>query len=336
MISIRRYLDLYRRPGPGTADSSALAALVSLDFQASLAQLAGVLVSAIGAEADDAPEDITGPFSSSVRGIQQRLETAESPEELEALGGELYKVLDELRDAKRKLERRHTEEVQKMVALLQQTIETLSRGNERSVSRLRRIETQIRSASQISEIVALRDRLRTCVDQIREEAAAEQKEFARSQSQLERDFLVVQESAALARGGIPGRSQAERRIADASATGSLMLVLLERLPAIKARYGTGVSERYFSGFLSQLSGRLPSPRTIFRWNEQAVLVELPQVAPDSAEAELRGQIGDIARAVQMDVGGRVAVLENTHRWCLAACGAGRDDIFQKIEDFLGA
>jgi hypothetical protein len=336
MISIRRYLDLYRRPRSAPDDPVAPAGLISPDFQASLAQLATVLVSEIGAEADGGPEDIIGPFSASMRDIQQRLETAESPEDLEALSAELPSVLRELRDAKRKIEQEHTEEVQKMVAMLQQTIEALSRGNGRSVSRLRRIETQIRSASQISEIVALRERLRACIDEIRDEAAAEQREFAKSKSQLERDFLVVQESAALARGGIPGRSQAERRIADASATGSLMLVLLERLPAIKARYGAGVSERYFSGFLSQLSGRLPSPKKIFRWNEQAVLVELPCVAPDSGEAELRSQLGDISRAVQMDVGGRVAVLENTHRWFLAAGGAGRDDTFRKIEDFLGA
>jgi len=55
----------------------------------------------------------------------------------------------------------------------------------------------------------------------------------REQIGIERDFLLAQEIAALARGGIPGRSQAEQRIARRQ-RGPLVLVLLERLPAIKA------------------------------------------------------------------------------------------------------
>ncbi len=336
MISIRKYLELHRQPDSEAAGPTASAdAGANQGFQASLAQLAAVLVSEIGAEAGDAPGEVMEPFSASMRDIQQRLDTAESPGEIESLSAEIPSVLQELRSAKRKLGQQQTEEVQKMMAMLQQTIEALSHGNDRSVSRLRRIETQVRSASQMSEIVALRERLRSCVDQIREEAAAEQIEFARTKSELERDFLLIQESAALARGGIPGRAQAEQRIAEAPATGAMVLVLLERLPAIKARYGTGVSERYFSGFVSQLSGRLPSPKKVFRWNEQTLLVELPGDASAAGEVGLRSQLGDISRTVRMDVGGRVAVLENAYRWCLTAGGASGDEILQKIGGFLG-
>ena len=331
MISIRRYLDSYRRAEPDTGTPA------DLGFQTSLAHLATVLVSEIGAESLSETDPAFEPFSASIGDIQQRLEAAESPDEIQALSVEIPQVLQGFRRAKQEVDHRQTEEVQKIVAMLQQTIEALSRGNDRSVTRLRRIETQIRSASQISEIVALRERLRTCVDQIREEAAAEQREFAKTKSELERDFVLAQESAALARGGIPGRSQAEQRIAEAGGVAPLVLVLLERLPAIKARYGTGVSERYFSGFVGELTGRLPSPKKMFRWNERTLLVELPgDGAGDMGESELRGRLTDIPRAVQVDVGGRVAVLENTHRWYLVPSGTQRGDILQRIEDFLRA
>jgi len=336
MISIRKYLESYRRARPAE-DESAPVEGPAVDFQASLAHLAAVLVSEVAAEKLRETDPAFEAYTASVEQVRERLEAAESPDDIEALSGEIPRVFEEFRCAKQQVEHRQTEEVRKMVAMLQQTIEALSRGSDRSVTRLKRIESQIQSASQLSEIVALRGRLRMCVDQIRDEAAAEQREFAKTKSELERDFLLAQESVALARGGTPGRAQAEQRLADAPGVAPLALVLLDRLPAIKARYGTGVSERYFAGFLAQLTGLLPSPRKTFRWNERTVMVELPLgKAGGMSEAELRNCLSGMARAVQVDVGGRVAALENSHRWCLVPAGAGREQILQRIEEFVGA
>lgn len=339
MISIRKYLDSYRRaradedePAPEEAAEPA-----ETGFQSCLAHLATVLVSEVAAEKLNETDPVFDAYTASVGEIRQRLEAAESPDEIETLSGEIPRVFEEFRRAKQEVERRQTEEVRKIVAMLQQTIEALSRGSDRSVTRLRRIESQIRSASQLSEIVALRDRLRSCVEQIRDDAAAEQREFAKTKSELERDFLLAQEGIALSRGGTPGRAQAEQRLAEAAGAAPLALVLLDRLPAIKARYGTGVSERYFAGFLGELMGRLPSPKQTFRWNERTVMVELPVgKGAGMSEAELRDCLAGMPRAVQVDVGGRVAALENSHRWCLVPAGAERAQILQRIEEFIGA
>jgi hypothetical protein len=334
MISIRKYLESYRWKLPEESESAPVDG-PAVDFQASLAHLATVLVTEVPAYKLNETDPAFEAYSARVEQIRERLEAAESPEEIEALSGEVPRAFEEFRCAKQQVERRQTEEVRKIVAMLQQTIEALSRGSDRSVTRLRRIESQIQSASQLKEIVALRDRLRTCVDQIRDEAAAEQREFAKTKSELERDFLLAQEGVALARGGTPGRAQAEQRLAEAPGAAPLALVLLDRLPAIKARYGTGVSERYFAAFLGELTGRLPSPKKTFRWNERTVMVELPlREAGGVSEPELRSCLACMARAVQVDVGGRVAALENSHRWCLVPAGAGRERILQRIEEFV--
>jgi len=338
VISIRKYLDSYRRARADLGEEAQAEAVAppEADFQASLAHLAAVLVSEVGAENLSERDPVFEPYTASIGEIRQRLEAAESPDEIEALSGEIPQVFEEFRRAKQVVEQRQTGEVQKIVAMLQQTIEALSRGSDRSVTRLRRIESQVSSASQLSEIVALRERLRSCVDQIRDEAAAEQREFAKTKSELERDFLLAQESVALARGGIPGRSQAEQRVAAAPGAAPLALILLERLPAIKARYGSGVSERYFSGFLSELTGRLPSPKKMFRWNERTLMVELPAGKDGGmSESAFRNCLSAMPRAVQVDVGGRIAAIENTHRWCLLPTGAQKDEVLQRIEDFVG-
>jgi hypothetical protein len=339
MISIRKYLEMYRRPEPAAEEPAETEEpeLAEVDIRPSLAHLAAVLVSEIGSGSLDGSDPAFGPLSESVAGIRGRLEAAATAEEIETIETEVRRVFDELRRAKDAVERRQTKEVQNMVGMLQQTIEALARGSERSVTRLRRIESQVRSASQLGEIVALRDRLRVCVDRIRDEAVAEQREFAKTRSELERDFLMARESVALARGGIPGRSQAEQRLADAPGASPLAVVLLERLPAIKARYGAGVSERYFSGFVGELMARLPAPRKAFRWNEGAVLVELPgDKSAQAGESALRDCLAGLPRSLRVDVGGRVAVLENTHRWCIVPAGAEPGEIHQRIEEFAKA
>jgi hypothetical protein len=73
---------------------------------------------------------------------------------------------------------------------------------------------------------------------------------------------------------------------------------------------------------------------MFRWNERTLMVELPGNAGEMSESDLRNCLSDVPRAIQVDVGGRVAVLENTHRWCLVPAGAQRDEILQRIEDFV--
>src|ERR1017187_7875919 len=118
MISIRKYLDTYRRPhtdacGAREAESVTLA---EVGFQATLAHLATVLVSEIGAENLSETDPAFEPYSASIGDIQQRLEAAESPDEIQALSVEIPQVLQGFRRAKQEVDHRQTEEVQKIVA----------------------------------------------------------------------------------------------------------------------------------------------------------------------------------------------------------------------------
>ncbi|HUP03894.1 MAG TPA: hypothetical protein VMU19_07895 [Bryobacteraceae bacterium] len=335
MISIRKYLEMYRRSQGAIDDAEAEGgvALAEDDLRPALANLAAALVAEIGTGRLPQDDPAYEPLGAAVEGIRRRLEEAEAPEEIEAIAADVRALFEDVRRCEQAAERNETAEVQKMVAMLQETIEALSRGSERSVSRLRRIESQVRSASQLSEIVALRERLRVCVDQIRDEAAAEQREFAKTKSELERSFLMAQESVALARGGVPGRSQAEQRLAEAAGDSPWAAILLERLAVIKSRYGPGVAERYFSSFLTEVLGRLPAPRLVFRWDARTVLVEIQGGGP--ADVMLRSGLAAMPRSAQVDVGGRVAVLENTHRWCLIPAGTRPEAAMARIEEFAG-
>jgi hypothetical protein len=221
--------------------------------------------------------------------------------------------------------------------MLHQTIETLSTGNERSLGRLRRIETDIRSAAQLPQILALKERLNGCLQQIRQEATAEKQDFAVTKARMEREFLSVQEGISVAREGIPGREQAEKDLAADGPRINLVVVVLDRAATIKARFGAGVLERYMVGFLDQLREHLPSPKKVFRWNEHAVVAELPAGGLlESIEPQVRSSLAALPRDSRVDVGQRIAVLENSIRWCVLVVGGGvpREDAIHRIERFV--
>ena len=327
MISIRKYLEM-KLPSCGEAGPSD-----EESFTASLAQLAAVALAEFGTLSHQGAKDATERFLAGVRRTKTLLEEAESPGDIRALCEDLPSVVAEFRRAGHEQEERQTADVQKMVAMLRQTIEALSDGNSRAVSRLRAVESEIQAASQISEITALRGRLRTCVEQIRVSAAAQQAEFAATKARLERDFMVMQENVALARGGIPGRSQAEERMAEALGTARILAVVLDRQHAIKGRFGAAVGEKYVAVFASEVTSRLPAEWKMFRWNERCLVVEAEGAREgEEALAELRRRLSGFPRAVQVDVGGRVALLENAHRCRLIDPSAGPNEIARQIEE----
>ncbi len=329
MISIKKYL--YLKSQPAAPDD----APAEESFHASLAQLASVTLSEIAAQCDGAGNAASGKIAESIGAFRQRLDHAESAPEIDALAAEIPVALKEFRRVKEEQEHRQTLEVQKMVEMLRQTIEALSRGNERSMARLRSIEGDIRAASQISEIVALRERLYTCVEQIRESARAEQREFSAEKAKLERDFSLIQENVALARGGLGGRAEAEKRIAETASSAVFLVLSLERYSAVKARYGAPAAERYFSGFLEEAGARFSAPKTVFRWTERSLLIELPsEGARDAIELDIRGRLAALPRTVRLDVGGRVAVLDNLHRWSLVLPGMPPAEVIQRIDNFV--
>jgi uncharacterized protein YukE len=303
----------------------------------SLAHLAASLLNAMGELCGGQSHSLFEPYPAAIGGLRERLEQAETPQHLEGLAEETVALLQEYHRTQDQVDRQEATEVQRMVTMLHETIETLSTGNERSLGRLRRIESDIRSAAQLPQILALKERLNGCLQQIRQEVTAEKRDFAVTKARMEREFLSVQEGVSVAREGVPGREQAEQTLAADGPRVNLVVVVLERAETIKARFGAGVLERYMVGFLEQLRDQLPSPKKLFRWNEHAVVAELPAGGLlESIEPQVRSSLAALPRDSRVDVGQRIAVLENSIRWCVLVVGGGvpREDAIHRIERFV--
>ena len=126
-----------------------------------------------------------------------------------------------------------------------------------------------------------------------------------------------------------------RRIAGIDRLAFLLVVLMERQPDIKSRYGTGIGEKYVAGFVTELSGRLPASKQIYRWSESALVAEVFDERPaEVVECDIRGRFDTMPRTSDLDVGGRVAVLRSPCRWYVVPPETRREDIPGCVDAFL--
>ncbi|MCL5745066.1 MAG: hypothetical protein M1541_14265, partial [Acidobacteria bacterium] len=206
MILLRKYL--YGGENAASAETIAEDGICS-----ALAQLSSALLSGIGEQMMRERHSALSVFGLETQKLRERLEASNSMEEIRSISTQSGSLLEEFRRARDQMEQHEAAEVQKMVTMLNQTVAVLSSGSERSLLRLRQIEGDLRQASALGDIVALKARLSDCLQYVREQRAQEREDAARSLERMERDVQRLQEGMALARGGIGSRAEAEQHVA---------------------------------------------------------------------------------------------------------------------------
>jgi hypothetical protein len=306
VISIRKYLyegAANGSPRPAEAQSSALAAKVLGGLITSVADhvLSGEALTDLQREA---------------RSLAKRLEIDPSPAVVTAAVAEADDILLRSQTQLEASCRVETAELQKMIAMLSQTLQALSAGSSSSVRRLQRIEQDLESTSAAGDIAAIRGRLAVCLDYVRKEAEKEKAEAERI-GVLEQRFRDAQEQMAILRSGVQGRRDAEEFLHAHHEVGVYLgIFCLEHFAGIHQRYGPAAAEEVASAFIQRRLVTIPSFERVFRWDASTLLVAVVSpAATDAVRAEVRGVVSEpLERHVQ--VGGRLAVLRVAHRWTL--------------------
>jgi hypothetical protein len=113
-----------------------------------------------------------------------------------------------------------------------------------------------------------------------------------------------------------------------------VLIVLERASAIRERFGSVVAERFVYLFVQDLVEHLPAQKRLFRWTENSLLVEVePSGSAEATRALLRNAMGRIPAERRIDVGQRLAVFSNQHRWTAIPAAELRDcaDIVARLD-----
>jgi len=310
MITLRKYL--YGEVTSGTAEAEAIHA-----FCKALTQLSSGLLDGLEQHVFNEPHSAFQTFATEARKFRDRLEGEAEPNDVQSVADNASTLLREFRQARDQVQQSEASEVHKMVSMLNETIAVLASGSERSLSRLRQVETELKNASALSDIVALKSRLNACMTSIREERTREQQETARNISEMKTGVQRAQEGFTLARTGIATRREAEKSIAEAvtSTDSAVAIIVIDLIPTIKSRYNQITAERFVSSFAQELAEHLPSPNRFFRWNEQSLMVTLPESKVFAKlMSDVRERLAQMPRERQMIVGQRSTMFSNAHRW----------------------
>lgn len=333
MISIQKYLAMLP---PGTDASAETSA-----FCDALSSLSARLLEAAGIHLLSRSHPALSSFASQLDTLRARLGEPLRPEEIASLADSAVDILSQHRETAAALDQLNTEEVQRMVAMLNSTIAVLSAGSERSLGRLKQLERDLVATTAIQDIVALRSRLSDCLQYVREEADRERKQHAREVAGIEQTCQKIQENIAVARAGVAGRAEAEQSLAQAASNPSsssyVVVVVLTRAGTVASRFGKDVAERFLQLFARDLVDLLPSPKAVFRWSDQALLAHLDYSgAAAQLKLHLQKQMATIPATRKMELGQRAAMLLNTHQWTMFALRetAGLPDAIRRI-DLLG-
>jgi hypothetical protein len=311
MISIRKYLY-------GQQPAASENPVEAEEFCVALAELGSTLLQAVESEVFCDPHPRLRVYQDTLRQLREKMNSDAEPGMVDKSGTEAVRLIGEYRRTRDELEGAQTAEVQNIIAMLHQTVQVLSSGSERSVSRLKKVEDDLKHASMLGDIVALKSQLSDTMRYVQEQNSREREDSARTVSEIARGVQRVQEGLALARSGMPGRAEAEERLhqaIEARGTYAAAVLVLDRLPVIKQRFGGAVSERYVHLFVQDLMRAIPLEKKLFRWAEAALVLELTTSSPlDRLRGEMHAMLANIPQERQLDVGQRMAVFGNSHRW----------------------
>jgi hypothetical protein len=283
-----------------------------------LAVLAAALLDGIEANVFNVPHPRIRAFAGELARLREALEANPAPAALRNASPAVSTLLERYRLTAEELRERESAEVSQIISMLNQTVAALSGGSERSVGRLRQIESELKQAVALPDIVALKARLSETLTYVREQSIREKIESAREVTALKNETSRVRERIALARGGLPGRAELEQHLAavlSRPVRGVLAGFVLDRAPAIHQRFGDAAGERYVFLFVQDLLRLLPSPSKTFRWSEGVLVVDIETTTqPETVRADLRNSMAGLPPERRLDVGPRVAIFSNQHRW----------------------
>ena len=225
-------------------------------------------------------------------------------------------LLGEHRKAKDELDQKQLHEIQAMVVMFQRSVAELTQGSHRSVDRLLTLEKDLRQASALSDLVALRGRLSNVLDFVRQEREEERFRSTQVVEMLETDFRSSQ-SALLACGvGMPGREQAVatlKRVWREDSVGAM--VRLDQMAQVSERHGTETAQRLLVAMLEAISHQIPLPYSTFLWSPSAVLLLLERTGDrDQARRLIRQKAAQIPAAFMLEVAARKTLFRCPHNW----------------------
>jgi GGDEF domain-containing protein len=207
------------------------------------------------------------------------------------------------------------EELQSVLALAVEAVNSFCLNSDHCVQRLGEIEDQIEDASSVAAIRVLRFRLDECLQRLREEASHQRKQMTGVLDQLRTQLQVAQgarKAASLspandALSGLETRASAELAFAAAielrtPAYGAVFVA--DCLHQINAQYGFSTGDQMLRTLANHLVSHLVAGDRLFRWTGPVFVALLERVEKPHQVRDEINKLTSVKLAAAVQIGNR--------------------------------
>lgn len=228
------------------------------------------------------------------------------------------------------------EEMRQLLALLASLTDSVSRSGADSRRRLEDVERNLRAACTDSDVGAIRHRLERCLQSVREESAAREKQRREQLGMLDMGSASVRAlNPGSKRGG--SREEAVREIDKRVSSGdaSCAAFSFDQLDSVSERFGVRASEAVVESYLRDIRMGLAAQEEIPQclWGPRAVVMILPGSINSNA---FRAAVEAVPLQRTVPAGTRFATISLNVRWAFFDRSAATPSaaIPEKIDEFL--
>jgi GGDEF domain-containing protein len=316
-------------------------------MEGSYRKMVALLFRAISQHAVEGSREDYHRFRSEVDALAERLTPALPMAERFIVIGEALRTLEDYSRRTSDFLRVQSGELQKMIAMLTQTVIAVSANTETSVTGLRDIEKSLERARMVEDIRSVKTQLGECLEGVRGEALRQKADGKAALESLQQELARSKErlSGAPTPTGIdlatslPGKADAQKALEAAVAAPDpryLWLAVVNRLQTVNARFGYWVGDQVLAAAANHFRSGLPADDKLYRWQGPALMAILCRKGGiDTVRGEVR-RLAEHRLEKTFVVDARSFMLPISTNWAVYPIVPPLDVLLRKVEIFTVA
>jgi len=300
-------------------------------------------VTSVHAVEDDVAEHKR--FRADMTALADRLGTKTNISDRSIVVGEALHTIEDYNRRTTNSIQTKTTELQKVAAMLTEAVIAVGEHDEACVVRLQQIDKSLNQALKVTDIRLLKSQLGECLAMVREETLRQKADRAVTLEKLKLQLVQslaephVSSTPSLDPvTGLPDSLEANRELERAIARSDsyALLIIVNRLQAINARFGYAMGDKVLGVAARHFRASLSATDKLYRWQGPALLGILRRPGDvESLSSEVR-HFADVKLERTFEVSGRSILLPISANWTILPIVAPVETLIRKIEIFTAA
>jgi diguanylate cyclase (GGDEF)-like protein len=311
------------------------------DEDLELRRVLSVLFKGIVTTAVRADEEDWAGLKNDIERIDATIEGEFTTEHLLVAAGAAVQALDSYNQRTTRFTRRQGIELQKIIAMLAESVITITGSSERSVQALGKIQANLEHAGGLEDLQNVKAQLSMCLEQVCQESVRRRKEADASIAQLQQHIQRAESHLTPTHDIDPITDLPVRPAADAALAVALAkpgrkyvgVLVLDRLKSINARFGDEVGDRVLAELARHIRTNLPAGDLLFRWSGPTLVAVMPrQCSIDRMRTDLNAIFGKPIQR-EFTIAGRTVLIPISAAWAVFALIPPLATILKHVDTF---